>query len=978
MKPNKLRYFLIAVFTLQISTALFAQGFNGKIAGIVTDRETGEALPGVNIIIEGTGMGSATDLEGEYFILNIPPGHYDISAIMVGYQTIMKKQIKVIVDRTTAVNFDLSASLEETETVEVVAQRPTVIRDLTSTSKNIDAEEIQAAPIEGLREIMSLDAGVNRNPNGTISIRGGGGFDTQVQINGVQQVHTNTGVPGSNQYGDLSNTSWKYDFNPLGVEQVEIISGGFSAQYGNAQSGIVKVVTKDGGEKLTGDFRTEIRPPGKYHFGPYMYGKETLEWQKWGEFSNWQTWRDSNFPNPNAPEYINDDSLRTTYYDKWIANRSPGKNNESNPLGVYDYRQLVYQRYLFGFGGPLGNSGKLSFYVSGEFRDKPVRIPSVERSQQYHNYNLNLVWRVNPKNKIKFTTQYQAMHGAVWSGSDDIRWASIIGQFPTWKYVLVLESPKDEMINTQSVAWTHVFNPSTFMEVAVWHQKERMVERNAPVIQSTDPRLVAAGPWDENFRRIIYEFTSLYALDSQTDTWNLSLDLTSQITKRHQLKAGVQGLYWDTRYNGESGARLNAFIAYSGFAEYYHAYPYYIAAYIQDRMEFKNMIANIGVRFDEFNLNFDAPADRFRPFYPGAGQGGGPYTGDIGDTETKKPETHFAVSPRFGLSFPIGERTAFRLQYGHFYSMPRFRHTLSRTNWNGWRMYGNPDLGFSKTINYEVGVQQGFGIYRLDLAAYYNDRVRQVVSSKIHTLAGSYQQSPQDPYYLTYENNGYGASRGFELSFEKSMGRPWTYRLSYSFSRTSMGAYGAADIYEDPNDVRSWISRRSASDFIIGEDRTHRLRALATYHVPVENLQQIIGYNPFESMTLSMIYTAQSGSPYTYAPSFEEAQITSNNRRYPLEARTDMNLTARIPMGGMNMMFGVRISNLFDNSWLTPMDSADDNVKWARYGITMDSKPSGDPESETYKAQELNYMHNYYRTYRNTPREIYFTFGVGF
>jgi hypothetical protein len=514
--------------------------------------------------------------------------------------------------------------------------------------------------------------------------------------------------------------------------------------------------------------------------------------------------------------------------------------------------------------------------------------------------------------------------------------------------------------------------------MAVWHQRERLMERNTPVIQSTNPWLVDAGPWDENYRRIIYEFTSLYALDSRTDTWNLSLDMTSQLNKRHQFKVGVQGLYWDTRYNGESGARLNAFIAYSGFAEYYHAFPYYLAAYVQDRMEFSNLIANVGLRMDGFNLNFDAPADRFRPFYPGAGQGGGPYTGDLGSTETRQPPTHISLSPRFGLSFPISENTAFRLQYGHFYSMPRFRHTLSRTNWNGWRMYGNPDLGFSKTINYEIGVQQGFGIYRLDLAAYYNDRVRQTVTSKIHTPTGSYQESPQDPYYLTYENNGYGASRGFEISFEKPVGRPWTYRLSYSFSRTSMGAYGAMDIYEDPDDIRSRVTRRSANDFIIGEDRTHRFRALATFLVPVERLHEWIGFNPFSAMTLSMIYTASSGSPYTYAPSFEQSQQTSNNRRYPLEARTDINLTAQLPLSTVRLHFGIRVNNLFNNGWLTPMTTDDDNVKWTRYGITMDTMPAGNPESETYSAQELVYMHNYFRAYRNTPREIYLTFGIGF
>ncbi len=976
MTVQKIKIAIVLILCLPL--LLFAQSPKGKLAGIVIDRERNEPLAGVNIVIEDLRIGAATDRDGEYFILNIPPGTYDVSAIMVGYRTVIKKGIKIVVDRTAVANFELSPAIEETEAVEVVASRPAVIRDLTATSKNLDAAEIENAPVEGLRQVIALDAGVSKNPNGTISIRGGGGFDAQVQINGVEQIQTNTGVPGYNQYGEKSNTSWKYDFNPLGVEQVEIISGGFSAQYGNAQSGIIKVAPREGRETFSADFRVETRPPGKYHFGPYLYGENTIEWQKWGDFEKWQQWRDGIESDPQAPKYINDDSLRTHYYNKWIANHSPGKGNASNPLGVYDYRELIYKRYLFGFGGPLGGSGKLRFFVSGEYRDKPLRIPSVERSQKYHNYNINIVYDFDEKNKFKLMSLYQANYGAVWSGSDDIRWASIIGQYPTWKYALVLESPKEEITTTQSLNWTHVISPSTFLELSLWHQREKMVERNQPIIRSDDPRLVDAGPWDENYRRIVYAFTSLYALDSRTDVWNLSLDYTSQINKRHQLKGGLRGLYWDTRYNGESGARLNAFIAYSGFAEYYHAYPWSFAAYVQDRMEFNTLVANIGLRLDGFNLNFDAPADRFRPFYPGAGQGGGPYTGDPGNPETKKPETKYALSPRFGLSFPIGEHTAFRLQYGHFYSMPRFRHTLSRTNWSGWRMYGNPDLGFSKTINYEVGVQQGFGPLRLDLAAYYNDRVRQTVTAKIHTPTGSYQQSPQDPYYLTYENKGYGASRGIEVALSNPAGRQFTYRLSYSYSRTSMGAYGAIDIYEDPDDIRSRITRRSANDFIIGGDRTHSFRALATYRIPVHYLLEPVGFNPFSAVTLSMIYFAHSGSPYTYAPDFEQAQTISNNRRYPLESQTDLNFSAKFPLAGVNMRLAVRVDNLFNNRWLTPMTSQDDIVKWTQRGITWDSKPTGNPQSQVYQEQERNYMHNYFRTWRNTPRAFYFTLGVGF
>ena len=969
---------LVAAATLTIlSSSVVAQVPKGKIAGKVIDAKSREPLIGANVVLEGTLLGAASQPDGSYYILNVPPGTYTLSASTIGYRKVVIKDVTVVVDRTMTVNFSLEPTVVEMEAVVVEAKRPAVVRDLTSTAVVLESREIERAPIEGLRQALELSAALMQNPNGTYSVRGGPAFELQFQINGVEQITSNSGVPAySHAFGDRANTSWKFDYNPIGVQQMEVISGGFSAEYGNAQSGVVKVATKEGGPKITGEFRLEYRPAGKYHFGPYLYGQETVEWKNWGRFEQWQAWRDQNAPD------IPDDSLKVYYYDKWIANHSPGSNNESNPLGVYDYTKLSYTRYLWGLGGPVGRNDKLTFFFSGEYRNKPTRLPSVERVQKYGNYNLTFTYRPAPSHKIKFSGSYQSLHSAVWSGSEDIRWASAIGQFPSWKYDLVIDSPKGEVTTTQSLSWTNTLSPRTFFELSVWHQRERYRATNVPTIQSTDPRLAPANKlWDEDFRRPIYEFTSLYYLDNLTDVVNGTFDLISQVTPRHQLKGGVKLQYWDTRHNGESGARVNAYVAYSGFAEYYHAHPYYFAAYLQDKMEFEGMVANVGVRFDGYNSNVDTPVDRFRPFYPATGQGGGPFVGDRGNPQTRKPKTHMRLAPRFGLSFPIGERTAFRLQYGHFYSMPIFRHTLSRTTWQGWWNYGNPDLGPKKTISYEAGLQQSLGgTHRLDIAAYYNDRVSQTVSVRVHSPTGSQQQEsdPRKYYYASFENNGYGASRGIEVSLEKVSPGVWGYRLSYHFSRTSEGAYGTQDVYEDPNDPRATLTRRSANDAIIGEDRTHTFRALVSYRVPKDRGVNLFGLRPFSHTDFSLIYTAQSGVPYTYVASFDQfREGVQNNRRYPLEAKTDGSITKQISFMGLSLKLAVRFQNLFNNRWLTPLDTAEELENWVKYSITRDTPPEAvDPNHRA--AQALIYKLSYFRTYRNTPREVYFSVGFAF
>jgi outer membrane receptor protein involved in Fe transport len=137
-----------------------------------------------------------------------------------------------------------------------------------------------------LRGALDLTASFQKNEKGDYTVRGSGTYEVKFQINGVDQQTTNTSIPG---YGgaDKANNSWKFDVNPLGVQQIQLISGGFSAEYGNAQAGVVKVVLKEGSSKITGEARMEYRPVGLYHFGDYVYSRNNFEWQKWGNINNW-------------------------------------------------------------------------------------------------------------------------------------------------------------------------------------------------------------------------------------------------------------------------------------------------------------------------------------------------------------------------------------------------------------------------------------------------------------------------------------------------------------------------------------------------------------------------------------------------------------------------------------------------------------------------------------------------------------------
>jgi len=951
-----------SIFILAVIFLLFSHisaQTTGKISGRVFDQRSGEGLLGTNIIVTELQTGTSSDADGNFTILRIYPGEYTLKISYVGYATATIKNVQVFIDRTTFLEIPLTVQGIEMQEVVVTARKPVIVKDKTYSSTSIDADQIRELPSEGLRDVLDLNTSLQRNPNGTYSLRGGGSFDINFMIDGVSQDNSNTGVPGTNYMGEKANTSWKYDFNPLGVKQMELISGGFSAEYGNAQSGVVKVVTKEGGREFHGDLRVEYRPSGQYHFGDYLYSKDNFEWQNWGDYENWIAWRDAKNP------AVGNDSL-TALYEKWIDTHTP---SDDNVLGVYDYRENSYKRAMFGFGGPIGELPGWTFFLSGEKRIKPTRLPTYEKNEEYENLNLTTVFKLSDKLHLRSMYQYQHNRSGIFSGSNDVRWASVVGNvsFHTGqqKYLLTTVPPKDEFTWIESFDLTYALDQNSYFEFILSHTYEQYQINSEPLSTKWQ---VLQGEWDEGYTRLVWDpSATLYNQDVRSQIYALRGDYTNQITHRHLIKTGVQTTLRYLHYSSVSSAYANAFISKTGFAEYYNADPIYAVFYIQDRMEYKGLIANIGLRLEGFNNNVDMPADFYNPFYPGTGANA------QGDPATVKPETHTALSPRLGLSFPIGEKTAFRLQYGHFYAMPIFRHTLSRSTWQGWIMYGNPNLGFRKTISYEFGVQHSlWGSHKLDIAAYYNDRTLQTVTIRRHFDTGSVGRSTTDPYAATYVNTGYGATRGIEVEFQKITQSRFRYQLKYSFSRTSAGAYGASEIWQadDPNkpfDLRPYIQR--ANDNITSLDKTHAFSVVLSYTLPARAGLHLGKIYPLQNMTSALTYTATSGIPYTYVTSYDEFFDVSNNRRYPLEYETNMSFSKAFRVKDYRVSFQCRIQNLFNNQWLTPFDGyveLDDLQNWVESGSTW-----ADPSNPNYK-------YNYHRAYRNIPREIYFSLGIGF
>ena len=136
------------------------QSQTGKIAGRVTDAATGESLPGVNVIIEGTSQGAATDFDGEFAIIGVRPDEYTVVVSYIGYQSQRTEGVRVRIDLTTRLDVDLSEEVFEGEEVIVQADRPLIQRDLTATTAFVSGDEIRAIPVENFSDVVELQAGV--------------------------------------------------------------------------------------------------------------------------------------------------------------------------------------------------------------------------------------------------------------------------------------------------------------------------------------------------------------------------------------------------------------------------------------------------------------------------------------------------------------------------------------------------------------------------------------------------------------------------------------------------------------------------------------------------------------------------------------------------------------------------------------------------------------------------------------------------
>ncbi|MEW6703039.1 MAG: TonB-dependent receptor [Bacteroidota bacterium] len=901
-------------------------GTTGKIAGRIIDVDTKEPLVGVNIIIQGTTLGATTDVEGEFYIINVPPGVYSVKVSMIGYSTQVFEQVSVQVDLTTKLNVELKlSSVQISKEIMVVAKKE-IQKDLTSSERTMQYDQIQKLPSRDVTSVLSLQAGITKDAGGNLHIRGGRTTEINYMIDGVQVLNP-------------INRSAGISIDDQSIDELKAITGTFNAEYGQALSGIVNIVTKKGSSKFSAIASAYV---GDYFsLDKNLYS--LMDNRQWAEAAANALITKSGRLNfdfskygINSPEQL---SKALKSGDK------PWQTKESylssyNPVNNYDFQ--------LNLSGPVPLlENNISYFIAGRYQNRPgyqlgkryfmpwgLWSPVMDSVNKYD----------TPDGKIVPLDWYKGFSGQ----------AKIFFNFNNLNLSYGIYYNKDQSYGggqkylpdggrnyftdryTQILSMTYVFSQSTLLDFKGSYYLSD--HKNYLYEDPYDYRYMPtkAGDFQEfmfkpkreddievknNPNDFSYWGNDVVRSKNVNKYFSFNIDLTSQIDKNHLIKLGASGRFHNLEQNYYllqfSGTDYRPIIPErsSAFNNYYSAKPKEFAGYIQDKIEFEELIINVGVRFDYFDSDGRILADPrdpqiYSPFkIDNIYKNYSPATPEDELIEYtpeeraafwyKKPSAKYQISPRFGLSFPITAEGVIHFSYGHFFQNPEFQYLY--TNPNFWitgagaqNLVGNANLNAERTVMYELGLQQQlFNNLYLNITGFYRD-IRDWISTGF----------PVDTYrgltYYSYINRDNAIAKGITISANYMISN-FTINLDYTYQNANGTSSDPRDAYND-----------------LSAGRAPRVQLVNLNWDQPHSLKLVINYAK-NDWSGSLIGILNSGFPYT--PEFSRGELTGssafiglreNSERRPATFNIDMRLSKIFKFGNWKLQTYLDVTNLLD------------------------------------------------------------------
>ena len=976
--------FAFTFVVLFLIVAVLSAGTTGKLAGRVTDVDSGEPVIGANVMIIEKQMGASTDDKGRFMVINIPPGIYQIKAFRMGYQAVTVTDVRINLDLTTTLNFELKSTDTQIEGITVKAPQKLVERDVTGSEKIITAEDIEQMPVQSIQEIVAVTAGaVGSGEN--LHIRGGRSGEVVYTVDGMSVSN-----PVDHGFG------MQLDMDAVGDMSVQ--TGGFTAEFGNAQSAIINLITKSGGPEYSGKFQVSsdhifdegnnedqvkfalggpIIPSGSQHQRDKFtfYLNTTGSWTD-GRYKDYYSLEKDNVLYNPLKELSTANFVDSLYY----FNRINSLTEKRDKVWLFDVGDRYVNNYQVNF--------KTKFQVS-----PTVKLTAAVRGDRETNLPYSYLNRLSLRYMNHWTTEHNQLAF-------------------TWDHTL---SPK--MFYTIR---TSRFETNIDLNSGVdrdWYFEAQNTDWNNPTwIESPDFNNFGVHEPGRQLNEIVEYYDQFHELKTipffsnpgthagnfwkdQTITYTLRSDFTYQIDEIHQVKTGLEikfnEIYKDRLNNPweiDDAKRLPnylrgkdvdttgmgipvdslAFYGYLGWdgkiyteedfqdgvhfaggtIDGYKAYPWQGAYYLQDKMEWEGMIVNFGMRFDFWYLGekyqvtsdttgeyVDAQWDKVT-FIVDDGSGGFM-------TKTEKVNKfQIMVSPRLGVSHPITEKDVLHFAYNYQSQLPPMQYVFTSATPEAGQVgttVGNPNLKPETTITYEVGVEHQMGEdYLLDVTLFYKN-----IYNLVSVLDNDYALLPGDSaevgrQYWLYISEDYGSARGVELTLRKRFSNFWGFNIGYTYSWANGRNSGAHE------------ARDNLREFPLSWDVRHNASVSFDFRIPEDEEFYLLGLKMPDKFYTSLLWRVQSGAPYTpVTPDPDSnAPLETNSKRLPWTNSADLRISKAFNLfGDTKFSIFANVTNLFNILNINYVDAKTGETQdkgtltyWDTYDLNHDGKIVGPPE----------------------------------
>ena len=901
--------FIIAAVFIQ---AIYS-GTTGKLTGIISDKNSAESLIGCNIIIDGTDLGTSSDINGEYFILNIPPGIYTVKYMMIGYENLVLNNVKISVDKTTRTNISIGTEVIEGSEIFVTAERKLIQFDVTQSEARISAEELDLMPVTEVSDVLRLQGGITQDPGGGLHMRGGRSSEIAYMVDGVPMTDSYDG--GISVQIDNDN-----------LQELQIISGTFNAEYGRALTGVINMVTKDGGQDLEGSINMYS---GDHQTTDPIYTNLST-FDPINDFSV-----SVNLNGPIIPGFL-------TFYSSGRLNGSDGWLFGKQTFTMYGDTVFFDQN----------NNG---FMDNGE----TVKEPNYSSMNWYSSWSTQnkVTLKLTPTTKLRINSIFNS---GISQGYDHYRQMAQDGRKKNYNTG-----------NFIGLNISHSFSPRSFMDINISQYSHKyesyLFEDPLDSRYSTPDSLFWAHISGEIPIHIQQEYGgnvnyfpqytfNRWGVDTdrfkrETLTKSLKIDYTNQFNKYNQLKVGGDLAYhtlsldsYGLLDSSQADQKFSPIIPEIGSfnRSTYKYHPKELSIYIQDKIEYGDMIINGGIRYETFDPMSQTPNNIHEPYIQDPRNPALDSLttdelenidwGDIWYTEIdssgnsidhtyseyydrfndqpdlinktgwwKKTISKSQLSPRLAVAYPISDKGVIHFAYGYFFKIPDFsllynntKYKLSETG-TDFGIFGNPDLQPETTISYELGLRQEIG-YRMkaEIKGFYRD-ARNYVTSGIPIDLGDGKS------YYTYVNKDYSNSRGIILMLLKQLSGyigwqfDYTYQIAEGSNSDPNEEFGAALAGKEP--TRSIIP--------LDWDQTHNLNGSLT--------------TVYKSWGMNTIFQYGSGYPYTpFITNYDQQGgvlsnvLLRNSRRKLSTFRVDAKIYKNFNLGKINGKIHLSIYNLTD------------------------------------------------------------------